>query len=130
MIDFISLQDTYFMLNCRFPIQKHSSTFKVCYFGKKYPYLLHKMVNKATVHIFCLYFEFSSIADTATTMFVNILPQRWWIRHILSNEERIFKLWSRDKEMDTRNRGFSKIDGNFRVLFFPLMLSYHGNCQK
>ena len=75
-------------------------------------------------------FEFSPIADTTTTMFVNIVLQRWWIKQVLSNEERKLKIWSRDKEMDTRNRDFSKIDRNFYMLFFPLMLSYHGNSHK
>ena len=71
-------------------------------------------------------------------MFVNILPQRWWIKRVLSNEEHFFRLWWPEKErmdgedpletiesiLDTRNSGFSNIDGNFFVLFFPFMLSY------
>ena len=74
-----------------------------------------------------LYFDFSPFTDTTTTMFVNILPQREWIRLLLLGYDVRFKLWSRDEGIITRNSGFSITSGNIFVLFFFLILSYHVN---
>ena len=77
-----------------------------------------------------LYFDFSPFTDNTTTMFVNILPQREWIRLLLLGYDVRFKLWSRDEGIITRNSGFSIKAGNIFVLSFFLILSYHVNYTR
>ena len=57
-------------------------------------------------------------------MFINILPQRNWIKSVLLDENPRWKIWSKEKGIITRNKGFSSQNAdNFWDFFIMIILS-------